>query len=176
MAEKSGTDRMAVARLGAPRGLGGFLKVHSYSGEFDHIKRLREVILAPPGNPGEGRPAVIDAFEAGASGFSLRVAGYDSPEKARALTGLEILVPRELASPLGPDEWYIADLVGLALTCGGEKLAEVTGVLEGGADPLLETRIEGTGAKVLVPFRKEFIGRVDPAGGSMELLARWLLE
>jgi len=188
---------VAVARIGAPRGLGGYLRLKSYSGEFGHIKKLRGVTLVrgfPDGGEGvaaagsgvardsrregafAGVGAVVDGFQEGDWGLSVHFAGYDSPEKARELSGLDIVVPISAASPLAANEWYIGELVGLQAFLGSEKVGEVAGVLEGGADPLLELRIFATGKTVLVPFRSQFVGNIDAAAGSLELLAGWLLE
>ena len=180
---------LAIGRLGSPKGVRGDLKVHSYSGETDHFFKLKEVALRAAGSA-EGELRLKVARMEG-SGESLTIAfeGYSSPEAARKLTGMDIVVPRSGAAALGPNEWYIADLVGLALVSGGAKVATVRSVLEGGPDPWLEVvqlpaAAERTpeGAKrtpegvSLVPFRKEFVGEVDVAGGTIELLAPELLE
>jgi len=192
---------VAVARIGAPRGLGGYLRLKSYSGEFGHIKKLSGVTLvrgfSEDGEGGcrgmaaagdgavrdsrregafAGVRAVVDGFQEGDWGLSVHFAGYDSPEKARELSGLDIVVPISAASPLAENEWYIGELVGLQAFLDSEKVGEVTGVLEGGADPLLELRVFATGRTFLVPFRSQFVGKIDKAAGSLELLAGWLLE
>ncbi|MEN6477087.1 MAG: ribosome maturation factor RimM [Rectinema sp.] len=177
---------VAVARLGAPRGVSGHLKLHSFSGEFAHLALLKEVLLAPgtpeasgksaaPGVPVARKKVIVHSMESGEWGISFQFEGYDSPEKARVLTGMEILVPLSAASPLREGEWYISDLIGLALTFEGKKVAEIRSVLDGAADPLLECRLPD-GKAVLIPFRKEYIGEVDLGRGNMELLYDWLLE
>lgn len=194
---------MAIGRLGAPKGVRGDLKVHSYSGESGHFHNLKEVELrAPQGEAGgaPARPLRIKVERVEGSGASLTMAfpGYPSPETARALTGLDIVVPRSGASPLGPNQWYIDDLVGLVLVDSvGQRLAEVRSVLEGGAEPWLEVVVTGAegpaqGAKdkrgparisgrtpervSIVPFKKEFVGKVDLAAGTIELLVPELLS
>ncbi|MEN6399835.1 MAG: ribosome maturation factor RimM [Rectinema sp.] len=198
---------VAVARVGAPRGLAGYVRLKSYSGETEHLKRLKVVTLVrgSAGAPGEegrgalgkdnsGSPeaeglhnlrateelctlrATIVGFEEGEWGLSAHFAGYDSPEKARELTGYDIMVPRSQASPLKANEWYLCDLVGLKVVLDAQCIGEVAGVLEGGADPLLEILMYEGGTKAIVPFRSQFIGTIDTDAGSLELLAGWLLE
>lgn len=176
MTRLPGRELLAVAKLGAPKGVKGALKVQSYSGEFGHLASLKSVLLGPEGKPELAKPMRIVAVDAGAVSMSAVFAGYDSPEKARALTGMEMFLPREAASPLAENEWYIHDLVGLRLTLSGEPVGEVVAVLDGGADPLLEIKPLKGGASCLVPFRSEFIGTVDVGAGTMELLTGWLLE
>lgn len=180
---------IAVARIGAPRGVGGFLKLHSYSGEYAHLESLTEVLAAPRADgeavaprsgggtaaPSAPKTLVVTGSESGSWGLALRFKGYESPEAARALTGLELLLPRSKGSPLGPGEWYIADLVGMDLVLEGKKVARIAGVLDGAADPLLECALP-EGRTVLVPFRKEFIGEVDSGARTMVLIHGWILE
>lgn len=164
---------LAIARLGAPRGVGGFLRIHSYSGEFAHIVALAEVMAAPPG--GKPKTLTVTGKEEGPWGLAMRFRGYESPEAARALTGLDILAPRAQASALAEGEWYVADLVGMDLVCEGRVVARIAGVLDGAADPLLECVLP-EGRTALVPFRKEFVGEVDTAARRMQLIHGWILE
>ena len=101
--------------------------------------------------------------------------GYETPEAARVLTGLDIMVARDRAAPLKDNEWYVADLVGLDLTHEGRVVARIRSVLEGGPDPWLEAELPD-GRRSLVPFRGEFVGSIDLSAGRVELLAPWLLD
>jgi 16S rRNA processing protein RimM len=164
-----------IGRLGAPRGVRGDLKVHSYSGEYEHFLDLAEVDLM---GPATRLRLKVERIEAGGGGLSMAFAGYASPEAARVLTGLEIVAPRSEAAPLKKDEWYATDLVGSALVLpgpGGAELAVVASVLDGGPEPWLEALLPD-GRKAIVPFRKEFVGAVDLAARRIELLAPWILE
>ncbi len=175
-------DFVSIGRLGAPKGVKGDLKVQSYSGESAHFRELQEVELRPSAAGGAAvgakAPSLrLKVLRVGGDGPSLTMAfeGYPSPEAARSLTGLDIVVPRAKAAPLGPDEWYIDDLVGLALVSGGERLAKVASVLEGGAEPWLEAVLDG-GRRAIVPFRGAYVGEVDIAAGTIELLVPELLD
>jgi 16S rRNA processing protein RimM len=179
---------VSIGRLGAPKGVRGDLKIHSYSGESAHFRKLKEVELkgkdAASGAPRTLRARVLRVEGEGPS-LTMAFEGYPSPETARVLTGMDIVVPRANASPLGPNEWYVDDLVGLALVHGGSKLATVLSIIEGGPEPWLEVEVaspaspKGTakpGPRAIVPFRKEFVGQVDLSAGSIELLVPELLS
>lgn len=183
-------DFLAIGRLGAPKGVRGDLKIQSYSGEFKHFMKLREVELrapeglasaeasasgAPAAAPRRGLRLKVVRAEGGSGSLTMAFEGYPSPEKARELTGFEIIVPRSQAAPLAKNEYYVTDLVGLDLVSEGQAVAKVRSVLEGGPDPWLEALLPG-GRVALVPFRKEFVGEVDIAAARIELLAPWLLE
>jgi len=176
---------LAIGRLGAPKGLRGDLKVQSYSGEFGHFLGLKSARLRGT-DAATGAPRLLELkvarIEESGGGLSIAFVGYGSPEAARVLTGMDILATRSNCAPLGENEWYIADLVGLSLVSEGRAVATVRSVLEGGPDPWLEAVIPGAagegsaGRTALVPFRKEFVGAVDLEAGTIELLAPWLLE
>ncbi len=134
-------ELLAVAKLGAPRGLNGFLKLHSYSGEYSHLKGLTTILAAPEKKPELAKMMKIQSAESGDWGLSFVFEGYDTPEKARALTGLELYLPRDRVSPLKSNEWYIHDLIGMKLMLDGLAVGEIMGVLDGGADPLLEVKV-----------------------------------
>jgi 16S rRNA processing protein RimM len=175
-------DRLAIGRLGAPKGVRGDLKVHSYSGEAAHFLKLKDALLiseasgAAPARELRLRVARVGAAGDGSSvGLTIAFEGYSSPEAARALTGMDIVVPRSEAAALGPQEWYVDDLVGLSLSLGGAKVARVRSVIEGGNEPWLEAVLP-EGRAAIVPFRKEFVGEVDLGAGTIELLAPELLE
>ncbi len=182
-------ELVSIGRLGAPKGVRGDLKVHSHSGESAHFRKLKEVELRSQGLADEAvagavpRVLRIKVTRVEGEGSSLTMAfeGYSSPETARALTGMEVIVPRAAASQLRDNEWYIDDLVGLAIVDvgappeKGRKLGEVRSVMGGGADPWLEVVVPG-GRTAIVPFRNEFVGRVDLAAATIELLMPELLE
>ncbi|HWR10189.1 MAG TPA: ribosome maturation factor RimM [Rectinemataceae bacterium] len=141
MTKAADKELLAVAKLGAPRGLNGFLKLHSYSGEYRHLKDLTTILVAPDKKPDLAKMMKIKAAESGDWGLSFAFEGYDTPEKARALTGLELFLPRDRVSPLKNNEWYIHDLIGMKLMLDGLAVGEIMGVLDGGADPLLEVKV-----------------------------------
>jgi 16S rRNA processing protein RimM len=163
-------DRFVAARLGSPFGLRGFVKVHSLSGEIEHLLRLRRAILRQG-----GREWAWEIEEAEGPALVMKFRGIDSPEAAKPLAGAELLVGRDEAAPLGQGEYYIEDLKGLEVWEGTETLGLISDVLEGGGGSLVELRLK-TGETRLVPFRDEFFGEIDIPGRRARLLCRWILE
>lgn len=164
-------------------GLDGFVKVESSSGEVDHFAGLAEVFGRVPGSDGPLRRLVIEAVEGSRHLLLLKFAGIETPEQARALAGLELLVPRDKACPLSEGEYYVSDLCNCVLVYLGVPVGTVTDVLEGGAGDLLEVILteggdagESGSRRRLVPFRKEFVGEVDLQARTVELMHRWILE
>lgn len=163
---------LALGRIGKPHGVQGMLRLVPFSGETAHILALGEATLR-----GEGRAlkvAIENAREHGDQAL-IKFKGYDSPEAAAALSGLELWAPRDKAAPLDPDQYYYADLVGVRLQAAGADVATVIAVCDGGGGDLLEVEKAG-GGSAYVPFRKEFVGPVDLEAKRAELLAPWILE
>jgi 16S rRNA processing protein RimM len=165
-------DELALGRIGAPHGLDGRLKVLSYSGEIGHFSALGTVRLCSQERTLQADIESVMPFGAAAL---VKFAGYDSPESARVLTGLEIWAPRQQAAPCGPDEYYIADLVGCIIHADGRDISSVEAVCSTGGGDLLEVCLDDK-RRVLIPFRNEFIGVVDIKAGRIELIAPWILE
>jgi 16S rRNA processing protein RimM len=165
-------DELALGRLGAPHGIDGRIKLVSFSGETDHLLSLTEATLK-----GGGRTlrVSIESVVPNGAGVLLAIAGYDSPETVRSLSGMELWAPRDKAAPLEDDQYYYADLVGCALVSGDRIVATVIAVCDSGGGDLLEAQ-KPDGVSSYVPFRKEFVGRVDIAARRIELVAPWILE
>ena len=99
-----------------------------------------------------------------------RIAGITDRNAAEALKGVELFVDRErLPTPGDPEEYYLADLIGLAAFDGkGAKLGEIVSVDNYGAGDLLLVVPEG-GEGFVVPFTKAFVPVVDVKGGRVVL-------
>ncbi|MFP4267532.1 MAG: ribosome maturation factor RimM, partial [Spirochaetaceae bacterium] len=91
-----------------------------------------------------------------------------------ALAGAERWVDRGEAAPLAEEEYYIADLIGCDILCGGSKVAVIVSVGGNGFDDLMEVKTD-KGIRI-IPFTSRFIGGVDLEEGTVELLAPELLE
>lgn len=163
---------LALGRLGKPHGVEGRLRLVPFSGETAHLLSITEASLRGDGRELKARVESIREFGDAAL---VKFEGYDSPEAASALSGLELWAPRDKAAPLGDDQYYYADLVGCRLFSGEAHLATVVAVCDGGGGDLLEVEKAGGGSGY-VPFRKEFVGPVDVDGKRAELLAPWVLE
>lgn len=195
-------EELAVGFIRGPHGIAGEFKVESTSGEYDHIAVLEEVTLR---HGSDRKICKVESAEAGNSTLYMKVAGIESPEDVRKYIGWEIVVPRDKAAPLNKDEWYIEDLKqcsllyenktevnGLAAEAApAEKVGTITDVLEGGAGYLLEVSLSescsllaedikktasGKARTVLVPFNKDFIGKVDVKDRTVQLMHLWILE
>lgn len=167
-------ELIAIGTIRTAWGLKGWLKLASFSGEWDHFVDLESVELMAPGKSAT-REYRVEDFRMHQSSGMFKLAGVESPEAGKALAGSEILVPRDHAASLNEDEWYLSDLVGLSLKdVNGEVLGEIVGIIES-SDDLLEIS-RGDGSRFMVPFRRNFVGEPNLQSRSIILTAAWLAE
>jgi len=149
-------ELLTIGVVTGTHGVGGELKLKSYSGFSDHILVLREALFK---KGRQEKTLGFDSVRPQPPGVILKVTGIESPEQARHLVGWEIWVPRPQAAKLLDGEYYAADLCLCSVWFGEEEIGSVRSVWEGGASELLE--VQGrTGRIFLVPFIDHFIGDV----------------
>ena len=101
------------------------------------------------------------------------IEGYDTVEAAQSLRGGFLCVDRAHAAQLPEYTYFIADLMGLAVTdTEGTAYGKVTDVLSTGANDVYVI----DGGKLMVPALKKVIERVDVEAGEMVLKADVLRE
>ncbi len=164
-ARAAASELLAVAVITGTHGVAGELKARSLSGELDHLLTLSDALLRKAGRE---TTVCFESVRRQVPGILLKVKGIDSPEKARALIGSEIWVPRSLAAPLDRGEYYAADLCQCSLWYGEEEIGVVRSVWDGGPAQLLEVRGK-EGRTFLVPFSEHFIGDVELEKGRIRL-------
>lgn len=150
--------------------LGAFAGAHGVKGEA-RVKTFTET------EDGVARYGAVES-EDGARRFTLKfirvlkpgvalVAAreIESREDAQALAGVRLYVDRSALPPAGPDEYYLEDLIELAVADDeGRPLGRVVAVHNFGAGDLLEFEAPG-GARRIVPFSKATVPVVDLAKG-----------
>ena len=98
----------------------------------------------------------------------LAFSGIDTPEAAARLRGEYLCVRRQDARPLGADEWFVWQLIGLrAEDTQGRDLGTVEEVEPGSVHDVLVIR-HGSGVRRF-PMVKAFVERVDPDAGRIVL-------
>jgi 16S rRNA processing protein RimM len=165
-------DYIAIGTVYGSHGVQGHLKVGSFSGEFDHFRQLTSVQLR---SRTESRDFAITEVRVTGRNALVKLEGIDSPEAARGFSRWELWVPRAHACPLSEGEYYTADLHGCVLQCEGATVGTVVSVWDSGASDLLEIE-KPDGSRIVVPFLEKFIGTVDTAARTIELLESWVIE
>ncbi|MDX9690060.1 MAG: 16S rRNA processing protein RimM [Proteobacteria bacterium] len=89
------------------------------------------------------------------------VDGITDREAAQALKGTKLYVDRALLPETQEDEYYFADLIGMATrTSEGEGVGHVIAHHDYGAGAMLEIK-PAKGSSFMLPFKDAFIPRID---------------
>ena len=151
--------RILLGMVGRPHGVRGLVHVHSYTAEPEALAEYGPLVDA------DGRGWTLAWRQAGVA--ELRDAGgraVADRSEAERLTNLPLYVARDRLPPAEEDEFYLADLVGMAaVTPDGAALGRVAVVHDYGAGTSLEIVREGS-APLLVPFTRAAVPVVDVAG------------
>lgn len=153
------TDRICLGVVAAPHGVKGLVRVKSFTAVPDAIAQYG------PLEDEAGRPLAI-AFVGAAKGVLLaRIEGVGDRDAAERLKGRRLYLPRAALPPPEDEEYYHADLLGLAAELpDGTRLGRVRAIYGFGAGDSIEIERDG-GAPVLVPFTRAAVPVVDIAGG-----------
>ena len=152
--------------VAAVHGVAGRVRVKAVSGDPAGLLGVKSLRLSGKLG-GENREErdfeVMTAQRSGACAvFALK--GVDTPDAARELVGARVYVRREELAPPGDDEYFVADLVGSAVSIlNGALIGHVESVVSGPAHDWLSIRRAG-GQESLLPLVGEFIRKVDVAG------------
>ncbi len=91
--------------------------------------------------------------------------GVATREEAERLNGIELYVAREKLPATDEDEYYHADLIGLAaVNAANEPLGRVIAIHNFGAGDIIEIA-PPSGSTLLLPFTNAVVPSVDIAGG-----------
>lgn len=97
--------------------------------------------------------------------------GLDRIEDVERLRKRDLFVSREDAIPLGENEYFIGDVIGLkAVTDDGRELGSVADVMETGAnDVYIISKKDDPKSELLLPATKEVILEISPEAGIMRV-------
>src|SRR3954447_14307996 len=151
---------ICVARIGAPHGVRGAVKLWTFTEDPLAVKRYGPLMT----KDGARQFEVTQAREA--KGHLVAVLkGVATREDAERLNGVELYVAREKLPATAEDEYYHADLPGLpGGRGGGEPLGRVVAIHDFGAGDIIEIA-PPHGATLLLPFTHAVVPTVDLAGG-----------
>jgi 16S rRNA processing protein RimM len=150
--------------IGKPHGVRGLVHVHSYTAE-------PESLASYPLRDDTGRHWTLAWRSEGVA--ELRDASgrpLASRTDAEKLVNTRLHVERSRLPSPDPDEFYLADLVGLDARSaeGGEAIGRVAAVHDYGAGPSLEIDRPGA-ASMLIPFTRAAVPDIDIQAGHLTI-------
>ncbi len=151
---------ICVARIGAAHGVRGAVKLWTFTDDPLAVKRYGRLAT----RDGARHFEVASAREAKGH-LVATLKGVTTREEAERLNGLELYVARDKLPATDEDEYYRADLIGLAaVNAAGEPLGRVVAIHNFGAGDIIEIA-PPQGATMLLPFSNAVVPTVDLAGG-----------
>jgi 16S rRNA processing protein RimM len=155
--------KVCLGQIGAAHGVRGEVRLRSFTSDPAAIADYG------PLETEDGRVFAIESLRAAKDHFVVRLSGIRDRDAATALANTKLYVPRErLPQTAEPDEFYHADLVGLAVVdAAGNKLGTVIAIHNFGAGDLIEVRADSGGRTELVPFDITHVPAVDIASGTL---------
>ncbi len=155
------SKRIIVGAIAGAYGVRGDVRLKSFCAEPEAIADY-----APLSTEDGARQFDVRLLRPIKGGFAARLSGITSKEQADALRGTALYAERARLPSLPDDEFYHADLIGLAVhDAGGRRLGRISAVHDHGAGDLLEVAGPGLKDGVLVPFRREIVPTVDLSAG-----------
>jgi 16S rRNA processing protein RimM len=152
--------QVCVARIGAAHGVRGAVKLWTFTEDPLAVKRYGPLLT----KDGARQFEVTHAREAKGH-LVATLKGIATREEAERLNGVELYIAREKLPATDDDEYYHADLIGLAaISTAGEPLGHVVAIHNFGAGDIIEIA-PPHGPTLLLPFTNAVIPSVDLAGG-----------
>jgi 16S rRNA processing protein RimM len=151
---------ICVARIGAAHGVRGAVKLWTFTEDPLAVKAYSPLVT----KDGARQFEVTSAREAKGH-LVATLKGVATREEAERLNGIELYVAREKLPDTDEDEYYHADLIGLAaVNAANEPLGRVIAIHNFGAGDIIEIA-PPSGSTMLLPFTNAVVPMVDLPGG-----------
>jgi len=143
-----GETPVVVGKVSGVFGIKGWVKVLSHTRPRDNLLDFDPWLIH--GADGWRSCRVLDSGHSGGA-LTVKLDAAQTRDAAQVLVGKEIAVQRSQLPRLPAGQYYWFELVGLrVVTATGREFGRVTGLLETGANDVLE--VEGSGNRMLIPF------------------------
>ncbi len=153
-----GTDTLRVGVITSMHGLGGEVKVFPTTDDVKRFKKLKEVLLD---TGKELKPMEVERVRFFKNMAIVKFKGFDHINDMELYKGKDLLITRDNAVKLGPDENFIADLIGLrVVTDEGELFGTLIDVMKTGANDVYVVK-RRNGKEALLPAIRQCVLNVD---------------
>jgi 16S rRNA processing protein RimM len=155
---------LRVGVISSTHGLKGEVKVFPTTDDPTRFKSLKHVMLD---TGSEHMDLEIQGVKFFKNMVILKFKGFDSINEIEKYKGKDLLIKRDQAVTLGPDENFIFELIGLrVVTEDGAEFGTLTDVIKTGANDVYEVKTK-EGKEVLLPAIKQCVLGVDLEEGTV---------
>ena len=156
---------ICVARIGAAHGVRGAVKLWTFTEDPLAVKHYGPLTT----KDGARKFEVATAREAKGH-LVATLKGIATREEAERLNGIELYIAREKLPATDDDEYYHADLIGLAaVNAADEPIGRVTAIHNFGAGDIIEIA-PPHGPTMLLPFTNAVVPTVDLVAGRVVIV------
>ncbi len=157
-------DMLRVGVISSTHGVRGEVKVYPTTDDVNRFKKLKTVVLDIRPEPMVLNIESVKFFK---NMVILKFREFNNINEIEKYKGKDLLIRRDQAVKLGPDENFIVDLIGLqVVTDQGEDFGVLKDVLKTGANDVYV--IQGKdGKEYLFPAIKQCVLQVDLEGGTV---------
>ncbi len=157
-------QRFRVGVITSTHGIRGEVKVFPTTDDPGRFRKLKDVLLD---TGRELRPMEVEQVRFFKNMVIVKFKGLDDINDIEIYKGRDLFVTRENAVELEPDEYFIADLIGLTvMTNEGERLGTLFDVLKTGANDVYVVKTD-SGKEVLLPAIRQCILDTDLEAGKI---------
>lgn len=158
-------DFFQVGIISSTHGLQGEVKVYPTTDDVRRFRKLKKVTLEAGKRQAGNAVLEITGVKFVGQFAVLKFKGVDSIEEAQKYLGASLRVPRSEAVPLGKDEYYVADLIGLdVMGEDGARIGTLKDVMSTGANDVYVIGLDG-GKELLLPAIRQCVLEVDVEAG-----------
>jgi 16S rRNA processing protein RimM len=152
--------QICVARIGAAHGVRGAVKLWTFTEDPLAVK-----CYGPLSTKDGARQFELASVRQAKDHLVATLKGITTRKQAELLNGTELYVARASLPATAANEYYHADLIGLAaVTTAGQPLGRIVALHNFGAGDIIEIA-PPRGATMLLPFSNAVVPAVDLAGG-----------
>ena len=151
---------ICIARIGAPHGVRGAVKLWTFTEDPFAVQAYGPLVTKDG-----ARSFEVETAREAKGHLVATLKGIATREDAERLNGIELYIAREKLSETDDDEYYHADLIGLAaVNTADEPIGRVLAIHNFGAGDIIEIA-PPQGPTLLLPFTNAVVPTVDIAGG-----------
>jgi 16S rRNA processing protein RimM len=139
----------------------GEFKVRLQTDDPEHLLTVKRLYLGD-----ETKPRTVLGARLHAGNALIRLQGISNPESVERVRGTPLRIRGADTRPLAANEYFLYQVIGLAaFDEAGNKLGQVSDLIETGANDVLVITPENGGADILLPSHPDVVMTMDPAAG-----------
>jgi len=164
-------SQICVARIGAAHGVRGAVKLWTFTEDPLAVKHY-----GPLSTKDGARQFEVTHVREAKDHLVATLKGVASREDAERLNGIELYIARDKLPETDEDEYYHADLIGLAaVNAANEAIGRVIAIHNFGAGDIIEIA-PASGPTLLLPFTNAVVPTVDLANGRVVIELPQIIE